>query len=60
MKIKELISELKKYNPDAIVDVVVNDTPKDFKICFGGSEGVSKNNCENVSFMVDCTEEATK
>lgn len=60
MKIKELVSELKKYNPDATVNVVVNSTPKDFKICYGGSDGVSKNNCEDVSFMVDCTEETAK
>ncbi|MBQ4572121.1 MAG: hypothetical protein IJA80_02435 [Clostridia bacterium] len=60
MKIKELISKLKKYNPDATVNVVVNSTPKDFKICFGSSEGVSKNSCEDVSFMVDCTEETAK
>ena len=53
MKIKELIEKLHEYNENAIVEVIVNNYPQEFSICYGGSDGVTKEECDSVSFYVD-------
>lgn len=53
MKIKDLIKELKKFNPEADVTVVVHNYPEDFSITWGNAEGCTKENCDEVSFYVD-------
>ena len=57
MKVKELIEKLKEYNPEENFYVVVNSYPKDFKICYGTSEGCTKENCDSVNIMINCQAE---
>ena len=57
MKVKELIEKLKEYNQEANFCVVVNNYPKDFKICYGTSEGCTKENCDSVDIMINCESE---
>jgi hypothetical protein len=57
MKVKELIKKLNEYNPEANFYVIVNSYPKDFEICFGTSEGCTKENCDSVDIMVNCESE---
>ena len=52
MKVKDLIKSLKEYNPEADVHVVVESKPMDFEICYGSSEGCTKENAEDVSLFV--------
>ena len=52
MTIKEIINKLSEYNPEAEINVVVDGYARPFTICFGGSEGVTKTNCETVDLMV--------
>lgn len=58
MTVRDLIVKLGEYNPDAAVEVVVNNYPTAFEVCFGGPEGVSKDRCDDVCFMANCTKEA--
>ena len=59
MTIKEIIDKLSEYNSEAKINVVVDGFERPFKICFGGSEGVTKTNCKTVDLMVgDIGEEA--
>lgn len=53
MKVKEVIQKLKEYNPEADFCIVVNGFDKNYEICFGGSEGTTKETCSDVDFMVD-------
>lgn len=53
MNVKELIQKLQEYNPDALVDIVVHNRSQEFSICFGSSDGVTKEYCDSVSFYVD-------
>lgn len=53
MKVRELIKELEEYNPEAETSVVVHNVLEEFSICYCGPEGVTKENCEDVSFYVD-------
>ena len=53
MKIKDLAEKLKGYNPEAEVSVVVHCQKEQFSITFGSSDGVTKDNCDSVSFYVD-------
>lgn len=59
MKVRELIEKLNEYNQNADVEICVNGMPKEFEICYGGSEGGTKSTCDEVVFMVgtDCNEE---
>lgn len=57
MLVGELIIKLKKYNPYATVNVVVNGHPKEFEICYGSSEGCTPETCDCVDIMIDCEEE---
>lgn len=52
MTVKEIIDKLGEYNSEAKINVVVDGFERPFKICFGGSEGVIKTNCETVDLMV--------
>ena len=59
MIVKEIINKLSKYNPEAEFSVVIDGFDRPFEICFGGSEGVAKTNCEEVDLMVgDINDEA--
>lgn len=51
MTVRELIKELLDYNQDAIVFVGDNiyNTPE---LCFGGSDGCTKKNCEDVGILI--------
>ena len=53
MTVKELINKLNEYNFEAEINVVVGGYAKPYTICFGGAEGVTKANCEDVDLMVD-------
>jgi len=53
MKVYELIEKLNRYNPKADVEIVVKGAPKEFEICYGGSEGCTPANCDSVDFMID-------
>ena len=53
MTVKALIEVLKLYNPEAEVDVIAMNKSQVFTLSWGGSEGVSKANCDSVSFYVD-------
>ena len=48
MIVKEMINKLSEYNLDAEINVFVDGFDRPFTICFGGSEGVTKANCETV------------
>ncbi len=52
-KLKDLIAELQQYNQEADVSVIAHNQREDFSLVFGGSDGVSKETCEKVSFYVD-------
>ena len=59
MTVKEIIDKLGEYNPEAEFNIVIDGFARPFKICFGGSEGVVKTNCETVDLMVgDISDEA--
>jgi hypothetical protein len=53
MKVKELIEKLNRFNPEAETSVIVNNQPELYSITFGGPEGSTKENCEDVNFYVD-------
>ena len=58
MTVKEIIDKLSEYNLEAEINVFVDGFDRPFTICFGGSEGVTKANCETVDLMVgDISEE---
>lgn len=61
MKVSDLIETLNRYNPNASVEICVRGTQKNFELCYGGSEGCTPENCENVTFMVEtsCEKENT-
>lgn len=52
MKVKEFIEKLSKYNPKADIGIVVNNSVHEFEICFGTSEGCTKENCDEVNLHV--------
>jgi len=53
MKVKELIENLQKYNPEAKVMVIVDDQiPCEFEIWYGGKDGVTKETCDSVDLSV--------
>lgn len=49
----ELIKELKRYNKDAKVNIIVHNKAEDFTITFGYSDGVTPRTCAEISFYVD-------
>ena len=56
MKVKDLIEDLKKYNPEAETSVIVHCLAEQFSMTWGGEgdgEGVTKEQCKEVSFYVD-------
>lgn len=57
MKVKDLIKELEDYNKEAEVSVVVDSQPRCFLIAFGSSEGMNQDNCSDVVFYTDPTDE---
>ena len=58
MTVKEIIDKLSEYNLEAEINVFVDGYDRPSTICFGGSEGVTKANCETVDLMVgDISEE---
>lgn len=52
MKVKELIDRMKQVNPEAEVEVIVDNRRADFKIVFGGGDGCTKKDCSSWGFMV--------
>ena len=52
MTVKEIIDKLSEYNLEAEINVFVDGFDRPFTICFSGSEGVTKANCETVDLMV--------
>jgi hypothetical protein len=58
MTVRELVNLLATYNPAAIVEVVVDNYPKPFKIYFGSSGGCTKKNCDVVSLFTGGSQEA--
>lgn len=53
MKVKELIEKLNEYNQEAELLVVAHNKVEDYSICFGNSDGCTKQTCENVSLYLD-------
>ena len=52
-KTRDVIKTLLDYNPDADVEVVINNKGYDFSFSWGSSDGVTKANCDIVSLFVD-------
>ena len=56
MKLKKLIKKLQKYNPEAKVEVIVDDQiPCSFELWYGGAPGetkVTKENCKSVDIRI--------
>lgn len=54
MKVKEIIEKLNEYNQDADFSIV-DETGHavNFEICFGNSEGCTKQNCACVDLMIN-------
>lgn len=57
MKVKEMIEKLSEYNPEANFYVILNNYPIDFEICYGTSESCTKENCDSVDIMINCSSE---
>ena len=57
MTVKDMIYKLSEYNLEAEFNVVIDGFVRPFEICFGGSEGVAKTNCEDVDLMVGTNSE---
>ena len=53
MNVRELITELLKYNLSAEVSIVANSQKEDFSIGFEGSDGVESCNSKTVILYVD-------
>lgn len=53
MKVRELIDELGEVNQEAEIEVIVHNYPRDFEICFGGSDGCDKETCDSVSIYAN-------
>ena len=53
MKVKELITELLNFNMEAEMNVIVHNKCEGFSITWGGSDGCSKRDSDNVSLYVD-------
>ena len=53
MKIRDLLEELRQYNQEAEVSVVVRNRQEKFSIAYGYAEGVTKGTCATVNFCVD-------
>lgn len=51
MTVRELIEELKAFNQDAIV-FIGNNIDNELDISWGGSEGCTKEDCEDVGFNI--------
>lgn len=57
--VKELITELEKYNPNAVVSMMAYGAIHPFSIVFGHNLGeaqdglVNPKNCDNVSFYLE-------
>jgi len=53
--VKQFIKKLKRYNPDAKMNVIANNRKQGFSLAFGDNEGVTKKSCLSVSIFVDKT-----
>lgn len=53
MKVKDLIEKLKEFNPEAETFVNVHCLKEYFSLSWSNGEGVTKENCKDVSFYVD-------
>lgn len=53
LKVKELIQKLQEYNQEAEIYVIAHNKGYQFSITYGGSDGVTKETCESVSFYID-------
>ena len=51
MTVKELIEELKVFNQDAIV-FIGDNIDNELDISWGGAEGCTKEDCEDVGFNI--------
>lgn len=57
MNVTTLIDLLKKINPEAQVEVIVDSMPVEFEIGYGETEGCTPADCTVVTIMVDTTQE---
>lgn len=53
MKVKDLIEELKKYNPEAETSVIVHCHREQFSLTWGGEGPETKEETKEVGFYVD-------
>jgi hypothetical protein len=53
MKVKEFITFLQEYNPEAEVNIIAFNRNQNFTICFGNREGETKLSCLTVSLYLD-------
>lgn len=51
MTVRELIEELMKFNQDAHISIGDNFY-NELEICWGGSDGCTKEDCSNVNFEI--------
>ena len=60
MKVKSLIEKLGEYNKEAVVNVIVDNYPVDWSLCFGGYDGCTKDTCVDISFYVESSNNSEK
>jgi len=53
MTVEEVIRKLETFNPKANVFVLVHNRHETFTFSYGGGEGGTREDCEDVSFYVD-------
>lgn len=53
MKVENVIELLKDYDPTAEFNVIADCRVQEWSVCIGTSEGCTKDNCQEVSFVVE-------
>ena len=60
MTVRDLMTKLIRYNPNAQLHVIAHNYQHNFTLTFGGGEGVTPENADRVDFYVDdlCSNES--
>lgn len=57
LTVRQLIQYLTDFNPDAKIEVIVENYPKEFSFAWGGGEGCTKKTADSFSFYIDGNDE---
>ena len=60
MKVKEIQSKLQRINPEAEVQVIVENFPQKFSLSIGDQDGCTDATCRYLSFYVDSLNSSEK